>query len=54
MPKLMLTTMPMRSLGTFVRFEGIYSAMVFENGQHCWQGPNRSIKVGPSSSPFCK
>mmetsp|Transcript_461 Transcript_461/g.1369 ORF Transcript_461/g.1369 Transcript_461/m.1369 type:complete len:387 (+) Transcript_461:612-1772(+) len=33
------------SLGTFSRFEGNYSAMVFENGQNCWQGPNRSIKV---------
>ncbi len=23
--------------------------MVFENGQHCWSGPNRSIRV----RPFC-
>ena len=33
------------SLGSFSRFEDEYRAMVFENGQHCWSGPNRSIRV---------
>ena len=33
------------SLGSFARFEDDYRAMVFENGQHCWSGPNRSIRV---------
>lgn len=35
----------LRSLGTFQRFEPGYSAMAFENGAGCWQGPARSIKV---------
>ncbi len=35
----------LRSLGSFARFEDDYRAMVFENGQHCWSGPNRSIRV---------
>eukprot|EP01135_Chromosphaera_perkinsii_P010586 Nk52_evm1s2178 gene=Nk52_evmTU1s2178 len=36
------------SLGTFEDWKGdagSYSKMSYANGQHCWQGPNRSVQV---------
>lgn len=33
------------SLGAFSRFEDNFTSMVFENGQSCWQGPSRSLKL---------
>ena len=40
------------SLGSWKGFEGGYRFMVFENGQHCWNGPLRSMRVR-SSEPAC-
>lgn len=33
------------SLGSWKGFEDDYGSMVFSGGQHCWNGPARSIKV---------
>lgn len=33
------------NLGRFRTFEDDHSVAVFDNGAHCWQGPNRSIRV---------
>lgn len=33
------------SLGAWKGFENKYKAMVFQNGQHCWNGPDRSLRV---------
>eukprot|EP01111_Echinosteliopsis_oligospora_P003881 TRINITY_DN1608_c0_g1_i1.p1 TRINITY_DN1608_c0_g1~~TRINITY_DN1608_c0_g1_i1.p1 ORF type:complete len:479 (-),score=155.53 TRINITY_DN1608_c0_g1_i1:23-1459(-) len=33
------------SLGKFEKWEPAYTTMVFSNGQQCWGGPKRSIKV---------
>ena len=33
------------SLGSWKGFEDDYASMVFSGGQHCWNGPTRSIKV---------
>lgn len=33
------------SLGSFSRFENNFTSMVFDNGQSCWQGPNRSLTL---------
>ena len=33
------------SLGSWKGFEDDYGSMVFSGGQHCWNGPMRSIKV---------
>lgn len=33
------------SLGAFSKFEDNFTSMVFENGQSCWQGPSRSLKL---------
>ena len=33
------------SLGKFVRWENDHSTMVFENGQRCWNGPERSAVI---------
>ena len=38
------------SLGTWQGFEDGYNTMVFKNGQGCWSGPNRSIRVGVTAS----
>ncbi|KAJ3676607.1 hypothetical protein LUZ60_004019 [Juncus effusus] len=32
-------------LGRWEKFEDSYRVMVFSNGDHCWNGPNRSLKV---------
>jgi len=32
-------------LGKWSGFEENYRVMSFTNGQHCWQGPNRSLRV---------
>ena len=33
------------SLGKFVRWENNYSTMIFEGGQRCWNGPERSAEI---------
>eukprot|EP00475_Leptophrys_vorax_P034973 TRINITY_DN5717_c0_g2_i1.p1 TRINITY_DN5717_c0_g2~~TRINITY_DN5717_c0_g2_i1.p1 ORF type:complete len:243 (+),score=24.14 TRINITY_DN5717_c0_g2_i1:86-730(+) len=33
------------TVGNFRRFEDDHRTMVFDNGEHCWNGPSRSIKV---------
>ncbi|CAI5979613.1 unnamed protein product [Closterium sp. NIES-65] len=33
------------TLGHFKRFEEEHTVMAFEDGEHCWNGPARSIKV---------
>ncbi|CAI7870208.1 unnamed protein product [Closterium sp. NIES-53] len=33
------------TLGHFKRFEEDHTVMAFEDGEHCWNGPARSIKV---------
>ncbi len=33
------------SLGTWTGFEDAYSTLVFDGGQHCWNGPQRSMRV---------
>ena len=33
------------SLGTWTGLEEGETALVFQNGQNCWQGPNRSMTV---------
>lgn len=33
------------SLGAWKGFEDSYSSMMFSGGQHCWNGPQRSIKA---------
>ncbi|KEH30819.1 putative mannose-6-phosphate receptor binding domain, glucosidase 2 subunit beta [Medicago truncatula] len=32
-------------LGRWDKFEDSYKVMVFSNGDHCWNGPDRSLKV---------
>lgn len=32
-------------LGRWDKFEDSYRVMIFSNGDHCWNGPNRSLKV---------
>lgn len=32
-------------LGKWKGFEDNYTVAIFDHGQHCWQGPNRSLKV---------
>ncbi|KAL2457413.1 Glucosidase 2 subunit beta [Abeliophyllum distichum] len=32
-------------LGSWENFEESYGIMLFSNGDHCWNGPNRSLKV---------
>ncbi|KAL2557108.1 Glucosidase 2 subunit beta [Forsythia ovata] len=32
-------------LGSWEKFEESYGIMLFSNGDHCWNGPNRSLKV---------
>ncbi|OIT33742.1 PREDICTED: glucosidase 2 subunit beta-like [Nicotiana attenuata] len=32
-------------LGNWDKFEDSYKTMQFSNGDHCWNGPNRSLKV---------
>ncbi|CAH9122508.1 unnamed protein product [Cuscuta epithymum] len=32
-------------LGNWDKFEDSYRTMIFTNGDHCWNGPDRSIKV---------
>ena len=32
--------------------ENIYAAQKYENGQNCWNGPNRSVKVREITSNF--
>lgn len=33
------------SLGRWARWEDDHKTMIFENGQSCWNGPRRSMKV---------
>lgn len=33
------------SLGTWTKWDPKYSSFKFENGQSCWQGPNRSNTI---------
>lgn len=39
------------NLGSWEGFRDNYSAMAFTGGQHCWNGPQRSMLVRTSSPP---
>ena len=39
------------SLGSWKGFQNDYRALVFQNGQGCWNGPSRSLRV---SLCFCE
>lgn len=34
------------------KFEDSYRTMVFANGDHCWNGPDRSLKVEYIKMPY--
>jgi len=41
-------------LGDFKKWEGSYETMVYENGEKCWKGPKRSIRVKVRCGPETK